>query len=297
MTGSVDGMATDRRPRGQAPATPRHRRTDELSGPVNPLRDPRDRRLPRVPEPCALVVFGVTGDLSRKKLLPAIYDLANRGLLPPDFVLLGFARRDWGDGDFETLAKKAAKASARTPWNEEVWTRLWRHIRFIAGSFDDDAAFDTLAETLDELRETRDQGQRRVLPVGAAVDVRHRPRADAAHRDGRQRPERRLAAGRRREAVRPRPAQRAGAQRPRRHPCSPPDVFRIDHYLGKETVQNLMALRFANQMFEPVWNSNYVDSSRSPWPRTSASAAGPGSTTPPVPRATCSRTTCCNCSR
>ena len=75
----------------------------------NPLRDPRDRRLPRVPEPCALVVFGVTGDLARKKLLPAIYDLANRGLLPADFVLLGFARRDWGDGDFESVAKKAAK--------------------------------------------------------------------------------------------------------------------------------------------------------------------------------------------
>ena len=74
----------------------------------NPLRDPRDRRLPRVPEPCALVVFGVTGDLSRKKLLPAVYDLAHRGLLPPDFVLLGFARQDWGDGDFESLAKAAA---------------------------------------------------------------------------------------------------------------------------------------------------------------------------------------------
>ena len=66
----------------------------------NPLRDPRDRRLPRIPGPCALVVFGVTGDLARKKLIPAIYDLANRGLLPPGFALLGFARRDWGDGDF-----------------------------------------------------------------------------------------------------------------------------------------------------------------------------------------------------
>src|SRR5207247_5669148 len=87
---------------------------------ANPLRDASDRRLPRVPEPCALVVFGVTGDLSRKKLLPAIYDLANRGLLPADFVLLGFARRDWGDGDFAALAKKSAKAHARTPWNDEV---------------------------------------------------------------------------------------------------------------------------------------------------------------------------------
>ena len=76
---------------------------------TNPLRDPRDRRLPRVPEPCALVVFGITGDLARKKLLPAVYDLANRGLLPAGFVLLGFARRDWGDGDFESIARAAAQ--------------------------------------------------------------------------------------------------------------------------------------------------------------------------------------------
>lgn len=67
---------------------------------VNPLRDPRDRRLPRVAGPCALVMFGVTGDLARKKLLPAIYDLANRGLLPPGFGLVGFARRDWSTEQF-----------------------------------------------------------------------------------------------------------------------------------------------------------------------------------------------------
>jgi glucose-6-phosphate 1-dehydrogenase len=120
----------------------------------NPLRDPADRRLPRVPEPCALVVFGVTGDLARKKLLPAIYDLANRGLLPADFVLLGFARRDWGDGDFAALAKKSARAHARTPWNEEVWKRLCDDIQFVPGSFDDDAAFDALTKTLDELRDS-----------------------------------------------------------------------------------------------------------------------------------------------
>ena len=64
-----------------------------------------------MPEPCALVVFGVTGDLARKKLLPAIYDLANRGLLPADFVLLGFARRDWEDGDFESLAQEGGQGA------------------------------------------------------------------------------------------------------------------------------------------------------------------------------------------
>ena len=101
----------------------------------NPLRDPRDRRLPRVPAPCALVVFGVTGDLSRKKLIPAVYDLANRGLLPPGFVLLGFARRDWGDGDFETLARSAAQKGARTEFRDSTWSRLaYQHYEAVFSS-------------------------------------------------------------------------------------------------------------------------------------------------------------------
>src|ERR1700722_13095315 len=94
------------------------------SRPSNPLRDPRDRRLPRVPGPCALVVFGVTGDLARKKLIPAIYDLGNRGLLPPGFVLLGFARGDWGEGNFPQLARRSAQEHSRTEFREDVWQRL-----------------------------------------------------------------------------------------------------------------------------------------------------------------------------
>src|SRR2546421_9760864 len=120
----------------------------------NPLRDPQDRRLPRIPEPCALVIFGVTGDLARKKLIPAVYGLANRAMLPSSFVVLGFARRRWGDGDFEELAKEAAQQHARTPWKEEVWARASGNIKFVPGSFDDDAAFDQLAQTLDDLRDT-----------------------------------------------------------------------------------------------------------------------------------------------
>ena len=82
--------------RGLAPANPGVLAAEEeLTDPVNPLRDPRDRRIPRVAGPCVVVMFGVTGDLARKKLMPALYDLANRGLLPPGFSLVGFARRDW----------------------------------------------------------------------------------------------------------------------------------------------------------------------------------------------------------
>ena len=228
---------------------------------TNPLRDPRDRRLPRVPEPCALVVFGVTGDLARKKLMPAIYDLANRGLLPADFALLGFARRDWGDGDFAALAKKAAKTQARTQWNDDVWRRLNENLQFVPGSFDDDQAFDALAETLDNLRNTHGiKGNAAfylsIPPAMFPVVLKQMDRTGMASnaRSG----------GWRRVVV----------EKPFGHDLESArelnelvdsvftanDVFRIDHYLGKETVQNLMALRFANQLFEPIWNSHYVDS-------------------------------------
>lgn len=90
----------------------------------NPLRSVLDRRLPRIAGPCVLVLFGVTGDLSRKKLLPAIYDLANRGLLPPGFGLVGFARRDWADQDFTQVAYDAVRTHARTPFREDVWRQL-----------------------------------------------------------------------------------------------------------------------------------------------------------------------------
>jgi glucose-6-phosphate 1-dehydrogenase len=217
--------------------------------------------LPRVPEPCALVVFGVTGDLARKKLLPAIYDLANRGLLPSDFVLLGFARRDWGDGDFEDLARNAAREHARTQWNDEVWNRLSGNIKFVPGSFDDDEAFDTLTKTLDELRESHNiKGNAAfylsIPPTMFEIVLKQMERTGLASNA--------QSGGWRRVVV----------EKPFGHDLpsalelnglvdnvfTAQDVFRIDHYLGKETVQNILALRFANQLFEPVWNSNYVDS-------------------------------------
>jgi glucose-6-phosphate 1-dehydrogenase len=227
----------------------------------NPLRDARDRRLPRVPEPCALVIFGVTGDLARKKLIPAVYDLANRGLLPPGFVVLGFARRDWGDGEFEQMAKDAAKEHARTPWREEVWTRLASGVQFVGGSFDDDAAFDRLSTCLDALRDSHGivgnaAFYLSIPPAQFPTVLKQMERtgmADNARSGG---------------------WRRVVVEKPFGHdlPSSrelndlvddvftAQDVFRIDHYLGKETVQNLLALRFANTLFEPVWNAHFVDS-------------------------------------
>ncbi|AZI58067.1 glucose-6-phosphate dehydrogenase [Nakamurella antarctica] len=226
---------------------------------TNPLRDPRDKRLPRIAGPSGIVIFGVTGDLSRKKLMPAIYDLANRGLLPPGFSLVGFARRDWANEDFGTVVHDAVKQYARTPFSEEVWRHLAEGFRFVQGTFDDDGAFDTLAATLKELDDTRGTGGNHAFyfsipPSSFPVVCKQLARSGLA-------------------AHTPDQWRRVVIEKPFGHDLAsaqdlntvvnsvfpPESVFRIDHYLGKETVQNLLALRFANQLFEPIWNAHYVD--------------------------------------
>ena len=227
----------------------------------NPLRDPADRRLPRIPEPCALVMFGVTGDLAQRKLIPAVYDLAHRGLLPPGFVMVGFARRDWDDDDFIDMARGAAQAGARTPWRNEVWKRLAAVTRFVGGSFDDDVGFDKLTKTLEGLRDSHGIAGNAAFYLAIPPEsfpnvIRQLQRTKLADND--------VAGGWRRVVVeKPFGHDLTSAQRLNSlvdEVFGPDDVFRIDHYLGKESVQNLLALRFANTLFEPVWNSHYVDS-------------------------------------
>jgi glucose-6-phosphate 1-dehydrogenase len=228
---------------------------------TNPLRDPRDRRLPRVPGPCALVVFGVTGDLARKKLIPAVYDLANRGLLPPGFVLLGFARRDWGDGEFEELAKQAAMEGARTEFREDVWQRIAAATKFVPGAFDDVEAFDRLAQELNDLASTHGTGGNAAfylsIPPSTFPVVLEQMRRTGMADNTATRSWRRVV------VEKPFGNDLASSQELNRlvdDVFTAPDVFRIDHYLGKETVQNLLALRFANALFEPIWNSHHIDS-------------------------------------
>ncbi|MGH8869603.1 MAG: glucose-6-phosphate dehydrogenase [Actinomycetes bacterium] len=226
---------------------------------TNPLRDLRDRRLPRVAGPCGLVIFGVTGDLSRKKLMPAIYDLANRGLLPPGFALVGFARRDWTHQDFAKVVYDAVKEHARTPFRDEVWAQLAEGFRFVAGAFDDPQAFRNLAETVVELDRVRGTGGNHAFYL--SVPPKYFPSVIedlkgcglATSPPG---------AWRRVVVEKPFGHDLASARELNRtvHEVFPHDaVFRIDHYLGKETVQNILALRFANQMFEPIWTAHYVD--------------------------------------
>ncbi|WP_309116688.1 glucose-6-phosphate dehydrogenase [Saccharothrix sp.] len=228
----------------------------------NPLRDPRDKRLPRIAGPCGLVIFGVTGDLSRKKLMPAIYDLANRGLLPPGFALVGFARRDWADQDFMQVVHDAVKEYARTPFRQEVWDHLAEGIRFVQGTFDDDTAFDTLAATLADLDRERGTGGNHAfylsVPPSAFPTV-----VNQLKRSGLATPPTDNPAQWRRVVIEKPFGHDLGSAKQLNKVVNEvfpeESVFRIDHYLGKETVQNILALRFANQLYEPIWNANYVD--------------------------------------
>jgi len=226
---------------------------------TNPLRDPQDRRLPRIAGPCGLVLFGVTGDLSRKKIMPAIYDLANRGLLPPGFSLVGFARRDWEDQDFAQIVHDSVKEHARTEFHEETWEQLAEGFRFVPGDFNDDVAFDHLRRTIEELDLTRGTGGNHAfylsIPPRFFGDV-----VKQLEEHGLTDP-------------RPDTWRRVVVEKPFGHDQASArelndilgtvfpsgSVFRIDHYLGKETVQNILAMRFANMMFEPLWNGHYVD--------------------------------------
>lgn len=228
-------------------------------GRPNPLRDPRDRRLPRIAGPCGLVIFGVTGDLARRKLMPAVYDLANRGLLPPGFALTGFARRDWEDQDFAQVVHDAVQQNARTPFREAVWQQLAEGIRFVQGEFDDDDAFDRLSRTVADLDAERGTGGNHafylsVPPRAFPLVCRQLARSGLS-----EQPE---GAWRRVVVEKPFGHDLASARELNdvvSTVFTPESVFRIDHYLGKETVQNMLALRFANQLFEPIWNANYVD--------------------------------------
>lgn len=225
----------------------------------NPLRDPDDRRLPRVAGPCSLVIFGVTGDLARKKVMPAIYDLANRGLLPPGFALVGFARRDWADQDFAQIVHDAVREHSRTEFREDVWQQLAAGIRFVAGDLTTDASYVELKRVVEELDSTRGTRGNHAfylsIPPGLFPTVISQLKRSGLAESPND-------AWRRVVIEKPFGHDAASARELNKtvgevFPSG--SVFRIDHYLGKETVQNMMAIRFANNLYEPIWNANYVD--------------------------------------
>ena len=219
----------------------------------NPLLD--GLRLKRRPDPCALVIFGASGDLTQKKLMPALYSLAFRGLLPDEFAVVGAARTVETDDEFRERMRAAVVEHARDPFKQEIWDELAPGLRYSTLDFSDDTAQDRLAAILGEVdRDRGTQGNRvfyfAVPPsaIGTLVD---------------EIAERRTGAGWTRLIIeKPFGHDLASAKELNARITTnfhEDEIFRIDHYLGKETVQNMLALRFANGIFEPIWNRQFID--------------------------------------
>jgi glucose-6-phosphate 1-dehydrogenase len=219
----------------------------------NPLLE--GLRLRRTPEPCALVVFGASGDLTRRKLFPALYSLAARRLLPERFGIVGVARTEQTTKQWIADMKKAVGEYGRDELDAAVWDEVAAGMRYVATDFADDAGEDAVVDALRDLDEQRGTGGNRVYylavpPVAFETIVNElgeRRTADGWLRLIVEKP-----FGRDRESA------RALNETLRAH-FSEDEVFRIDHYLGKETVQNMLALRFANGIFEPIWNRQFID--------------------------------------
>ena len=212
-------------------------------------------QLRRTPDPCAVVIFGASGDLTKKKLFPALYSLAFRRLLPDKFAIVGVARTEETDEEFKARMREAVQEHGRDEFREDVWETLTDGLRYISMDFADERGEDELAQTLSELDEERGTNGNRVYYLAIPPSV-FPTVVDALGR-------RRSATGWTRLIIekpfgRDLASARALNVEIQKH-FTEDEVFRIDHYLGKETVQNMLALRFANGIFEPIWNRQFID--------------------------------------
>jgi glucose-6-phosphate 1-dehydrogenase len=223
------------------------------------LENPLVEGLERLPvHPTSLVIFGATGDLAHRKLLPAIYNLAHEGSLPERFNLVGTARRAMSEEQFREMAARAIRQYSRRPPDEQVLERLLESSSYVPGAVDEEDLYEALAGVLGEFEEEAGRRLNRVFYLATAprffpVIVRQLGNHGLdKHEDA----EVRIV------IEKPFGTSLAEAQQLNREVLSvfeERQVFRIDHYLGKETVQNLLAFRFANGMFEPWWNRNFID--------------------------------------
>ncbi len=229
-----------------------------MSAPVA-AENPLVEGLERLPVPATtLVIFGATGDLARRKLLPALYNLAHEGALPERFNLVGVSRRDQTDEDFREQARESIEQHSRRSPDPQVLEGLLERIQYVGNPFDNIAGYSKLGDALDELDRAGTQPLNRVYYLSTAPEffpvITQALKEHGLNRqaDGDVRVVIEKPFGTDLASARSLQDVVSGAFRERQ-------VFRIDHYLGKETVQNVMAFRFANYMFEPVWNRNYID--------------------------------------
>jgi glucose-6-phosphate 1-dehydrogenase len=255
--GGTAARAATRRPAREAP--PRHvmrRGADVAGAELNPLRV--GTRLERVPDPAIVVIFGATGDLAHRKILPAFYNLRRAGLLPTETSIVGFARRPFSDAAYAETMREAVEEHSRNPVEGALWEDFARTIHYQQGDFKDGAAFKRLAARLDQIDAAAGCRGNRLFYLATPPSAYEDIVANLA------------AAG---LNARPEAWSRIVIEKPFGHDLDSgrhlndavmqafdeSQVYRIDHYLGKDTVRNLLVFRFANGIFEPVWNRRYVD--------------------------------------
>jgi glucose-6-phosphate 1-dehydrogenase len=232
---------------------------------ANPLRE--GLRLGRMPEPCTMVICGATGDLTERKLAPALYNLLLGGFLPPEFTVVGFARREMTDEQFRAhLRDGVDKFSRNRPIKESIWDSFAQGIFYQQGSFDDPEAWRGLSTVLDRIDRDRGTAGNRLfylaVPPTLYPDIVRQLDAAGLAASGSDRPDQRRGWSR---VIVEKPfgfdvTSARTLNKEIREVFTEDQIFRIDHYLGKETVQNLAVFRFGNGLFEPIWNRRYIDS-------------------------------------
>ncbi len=211
--------------------------------------------------PCALVVFGASGDLTHRKLIPALYNLMMGGSLSEAFAVVGVARRPWSDEEFRAEMNGAVERfSSGVPVQPDGWQRFAHHLDYVAGEFDDPATYQRLAQRLTELDQKHGLAGNRLFYLATPPDafdniLTHLEQAKMIAPPG-------APSWTRVIIEKPFGTDLATAQELNQlvaRVLAESQTFRIDHYLGKETVQNILVFRFANLIFEPIWNRRYVD--------------------------------------
>jgi glucose-6-phosphate 1-dehydrogenase len=201
-----------------------------------------------------IVIFGASGDLTRRKLLPAFFHLHVEGLLPRDFAIVGFARTEWTDDSFREHAERSIREFGRADPKGHVWDDFARHLLYFRGEFNKKGAFDPFVEYLDSVdRQFGTQGRHFfycATPPEVYEDIVARLGESGLAKDANIVFEKPF--GHDLESAR-------HLNRTIHAVFDEDQIFRIDHYMGKETVQNILAFRFTNGLFEPVWNRRYID--------------------------------------
>ncbi|MDQ6654754.1 MAG: glucose-6-phosphate dehydrogenase [Verrucomicrobiota bacterium] len=231
--------------------------TTDTTQPVHPSREGTATR--SVPAACTIVIFGATGDLTHRKLLPALYNIAADGELPPQVAVIGMARRPKSDDEFRTEMGEAVRKFSRQKVRDEVWDQFARGLFYHTSDFNDAAGYKALGERLDQLDKERGTGGNRLFYFAVAPDqfdtILEQLKAAGLNRSP--------SGGWARVIVeKPFGTDLASARELNRivnDAFHEKDTYRIDHFLGKETAQNILVLRFANAIFEPLWNSRYID--------------------------------------